>query len=464
MAERITVSHGDTITKILKTRRNLNDHDIHVLLPKIRKANPHISDLNRIHAGESLLIPWAPEELVLEEQIIENALIRVPKELINHRVDRTHLFIAMGGATIDSIAEKMFAGSRFQNLPLSTKRAVLIHNNPDLMKCLDTNRVPDKMPLEVTPMVLSRFDLAYWYKDRYDFINRIRGFDPVTEEMFRKQGAEETCILARLVEGLSNMGAAVGPDGVINTSASGVSGAAAAGQVTLASINALFRQIYDDAVKQFGVKVARSNTKANLTQMIKFMRAHPSYPKLMRQMKEMPGFLLPVSRSSLVPASSSTIDAVAQARHFNKNYFRTFRYWNANKYMGSIAKQLNGRVNVFNALGRHATWYIPSVFALCSIYEAPMEKKVETLFKEGFGIAGGWAGTILGAEVIGVGLVAVFALGPVGAFILIFLCGTMGGIAGNALFKWGGGKIYDAGTELGGSVYHSMDDLFGEFF
>lgn len=463
MAEKIIVSHGDTITKILKTKRNLNDHEIHTLLPKIRKANPHISDLNRIHAGESLLIPWVQSELVLDEPIIENALHGVPNELKNYRVDRMHLYIAIGGATIDSIAEKMFAGSRFQNLPLSTKRAVLIHNNPDLMKCLDTNRVPDKMPLEVTPMVLSRFDLAYWYKDRYDFINRIRGFDPVTEEMLRKQGVEETCILARLVEGLSNMGAAIGPDGVISTAVSGASGGAAAGQVTLGTINGLFREIYDDAVKQFGVKVARSNTKANLTKMIKFMQAHPKYPALMRQMKEMPKFLLPASRSSLVPASSSTVDAVAQARHFNKNYFRTFRYWNANKYMGSIAKQLNGRIGTFKMLGKGATWYIPSAFALYDVYQAPKEMKIRTAFEEGIGVVGGYYGTELGVAA-GFGVAAVLCLGPVGVFFVLLIFGTFGGLMGNYLFKKGASTIYDitSGVDLN-RYFYSPEQLLENF-
>lgn len=89
-----------------------------------------------------------------------------------------------------------------------------------------------------------------------------------------------------------------------------------------------------------------------------------------------------------------------------------------------------------------------------------MEKKVETLFAEGFGIAGGWAGTFLGAEVIGAGLVAIFALGPVGAFILILICGTAGGIIGNVVGKEIGSAVYDIGSQVDLSrFYHSPEQV-----
>jgi hypothetical protein len=31
------------------------------------------------------------------------------------------------------------------------------------------------------------------------------------------------------------------------------------------------------------------------------------------------------------------------------------------------------------------------------------------------------------------------------------------------LLKWGGGKIYDEGTKLGGQIYHSVDELLGAY-
>ena len=443
MAQAVIVSYGDTVTGILKTKCAIKDYNLHAWVLLVRKANPHISDLNRIYPGESLLLPGSPAEQVPMERIIENALFQVPGALLNRRVDHANLYIALGGITIDRIAENMFFGGRWQNLPLSAKRAVLIHNNPDIMNFLDSNRLPDGMPLDVTPMVLSRFDLAYWDGDRYNYTKHIRQFDPVTEEMFRTRGAQETFMFARMVEGLRDMGAAVGPNGLITSSASG---AATAGEATLGTINALFKQIYDDAVKQLGIKVAASNTKTNLAVMAKFMQAHPNYPKLMQHLKTMPQFLLPIPRSKLLPPAASD-DAIALMRHFGKQFCRPLRYVKPDKYMGTIARQLNGRVNLFRTMGRRATWYIPAGIALYTVHQAPMEVKLKTLFEEGFGIIGGWGGTELGYA-LGVSLVLALGLSPIGYFIVIFICSTAGGLAGNALLKSFGNGIFKYGVQL----------------
>ncbi|MBT8339177.1 MAG: hypothetical protein KJP07_04105, partial [Desulfatitalea sp.] len=56
----------------------------------------------------------------------------------------TQLFLTTPGTTLDGIAKEMFAEG-----PHRTKRAVLIHNNPDLIACLETNRVPAKKNVDI---------------------------------------------------------------------------------------------------------------------------------------------------------------------------------------------------------------------------------------------------------------------------------------------------------------------------
>ena len=50
MAEVVTISHGDTITQILNTKRSLKDHEVHAWRPELRSLNPHISDLGSFRA------------------------------------------------------------------------------------------------------------------------------------------------------------------------------------------------------------------------------------------------------------------------------------------------------------------------------------------------------------------------------------------------------------------------------
>ena len=104
------------------------------------------------------------------------------------------------------------------------------------------------------------------------------------------------------------------------------------------------------------------------------------------------------------------------------------RPWAAGSAKGIIRPSGAGP-RLFKAMGRHATWYVPTVIGLYNVYEAPQEMKVRTLFEEGFGVVGGWAGTIFGAQVVGLGVVAILGLGLLGAFIAIFICATAFGMA-----------------------------------
>jgi hypothetical protein len=87
--------------------------------------------------------------------------------------------------------------------------------------------------------------------------------------------------------------------------------------------------------------------------------------------------------------------------------------------------------------------------------------RVRTLFEEGFGILGGYAGTVIGAEVIGLGIVTVLCLGPLGAFLTIFLCASIFGIIGSAVGRSvGSDLIYDFGSEIYNEQFcHSPEQI-----
>lgn len=404
-----------------------------------------------------MLIPDSYRETISEAQVWQNAFKGIPGELASPINGHIQLFWTGPGVTIDSIAERMFAGSRHQNLPLSTKRAVLIHNNPDLQQYLAAGRVPGNLLVEITPLRLSEFDIHYWQGERPLYWSYLNSMEPMTREMFRELGPEDTYVISRFIEELKKMGASVGLDGALTSSASGL---ATAGASNLSKINGLARQMFDDAAQKFGRKAATSVKKAHLDRLAKFIKAHPNYPEFMRQIKEVPRFALPMSKSKLLPPAAANVDARALARYFSKQYFQAFRRWPSGRYMQTIAKQLNGRISLFQAAGRHATWYVPAVIGLYNVFDAPPEMRVRTLFEEGFGILGGYAGTVFGAEVIGLGIVAVLGLGPIGAFVAVFLCATAFGIAGNLLFKKGADAAYEYGSQLDlGQIYTSPEQL-----
>lgn len=460
MAETVVVAHGDTLINILKSKRGIKDHDTYAWLGKLRPINPHIGDLNRIYPGERLLLPDTLVEAVGDAQVWQNAFDGIPPALDSPHNGHARMFLAMPGNTIDSIAKSMFDNSPYIGLPLSAKRAVLIHNNPDLIRCLDTGRVPRQMILGITPLRLSRFDKAYWQHERPAYLGYLQDMTPLTREMFQGAGPETSCLLAGLVQALSEAGAAVGGGGAVTGISSG---AAAASELGLARINGLARQIYADASAQFGRKAAASLTKANLAKMARFITSHPSYPALMREIEQVPRALLPMSRARLMPPAVAGVNAQVLARHFSKQYFQAFRHWPSGKYMGTIARQLNGRINFFKAMGRHATWYVPAVIGLYNVYEASPEMRVRTLFEEGFGVVGGWGGTELGVA-MGLGIVAVLGLGPLGLFITVFICASAVGMAGNLAGKNIGSKIYDYGTGLDyGQIFHSPEQLIESF-
>jgi hypothetical protein len=114
-------------------------------------------------------------------------------------------------------------------ISLSTKRAVLIHNNPELIRFLDTGRVPGRLLVDITPLRLSRFDKS-WQQERSAYMSCLQRLDPAARDMFQEAGPEDTFILARLMQALQEAGASVGTDDIIkgvNYGVAGVSGLSA---------------------------------------------------------------------------------------------------------------------------------------------------------------------------------------------------------------------------------------------
>jgi len=317
--------------------------------------------------------------------------------------------------------------------------------------------------VDITLLRLSKFDKHYWQGERPLYLSYLQSMAPMTRDMFQEVGPEDTFILARLVEGLRKKGASVGKQDIvrgIGYGVGGVSGLAACGEMSVSGINALLQKMAVDAVEKFGPKLATSKKAAHLAQMAKFLKSHPNYSQVMRQAQELPELLLPMPRAKLVPPQAANVDAAALARYFRKGYFQSFRRLASGRYMGPIAKQLNGRIGLFKAMGRHATWYVPAVIGLYNVFDAAPEVRMRTLFEEGFGVVGGWAGTEFGAYLGGAIAICVLGLGPLGLFLTVFICATAGGLAGNYLFKAGAGAIYDYGSQLDlGRIYQSPEQL-----
>jgi hypothetical protein len=91
---------------------------------------------------------------------------------------------------------------------------------------------------------------------------------------------------------------------------------------------------------------------------------------------------------------------------------------------------------------------------------------MRALFEEGFGVVGGAIGTMLGSTVVASSVVGLLTfcglcLGPFGAFVVIFVFASAGGIIGMEAFKWGGSRIYDAKDRISNRIYYSAGELIG---
>ena len=99
---------------------------------------------------------------------------------------------------------------------------------------------------------------------------------------------------------------------------------------------------------------------------------------------------------------------------------------------------------------------------VANVAMASPELRMRTFFEEGFGVLGGAVGTTMGAS-LGFGIVTILACGPVGWFVVIFICASFGGIIGMNSFKKIGSGIYDYGMPEGnGMIHHSPEPLLLE--
>jgi hypothetical protein len=464
MAQVVTVASGDTINKIL-TRRGVKPHEIHTWLAKVRSANPHIGDLDRIWPGDRILLPDSLIEVVPEYQIWQNAFSHIPQGLRRPHVGNTALYFTTPGDTIDAVAQSMFANGNSQRLPPSAKRALLIKNNPVLAGYLMPKYLPAGLTLNITPVLLCDRDVHFWQGEGPLFGNWISQFDPNARGLFADTDPQTALNLAHIAEQLRAAGAAVGIDDRVDVTGALVSvadGGAASGLMSAATTNTLIRELYNDAVRNLGLKVVTSKKANHIQQVAAYFKSHPKYPQLNQQMRDLPRWVVTGAAKKSVPYRVDTITPQI-ARQMRKQYWLALSDQSSSRYMGTIASQLNGRVSLLKHAGRATTWYIPAALGLYNVAHAAPEVRMRTLFEEGFGVLGGAIGAKLG---VGVGAwiaISVLGLGPFGLFVAVFICASAGGMLLGGGGKWFGGEAYDAGGILGNRIYYSVDELVGAF-
>ncbi len=73
MAEVVSVGDNDTLTKIVKAKRNVKLHEENNWIQRVLTLNPHISHADRIYPNEAILIPDMLTEAVPDLAIWQNA-------------------------------------------------------------------------------------------------------------------------------------------------------------------------------------------------------------------------------------------------------------------------------------------------------------------------------------------------------------------------------------------------------
>ena len=462
MAQAKTVQPGDTITRILSRERGLKEHEVTLWLPKMRQINPHISNLNFIYPQEKVLLPAQWNEVVPDNIIWQNAFDHFPQCLSGNGNGRQVIYLCFGSESIDEIARKIFIDTPYANIRLSSKRALLLHNNPFLCNYLPTNKIPPGASVDISPTRFTRHDHQFWTVQRPHIIDAWDQLSDAAKQAVQDTGTDETYALADLLQKLKAMGGAIGEDDVLRFSSygvAGVSGYAESGQMALGNVQVLTRELYEEAVAKFGKQVVQSKRQAHLIKLQQFLVGHPKYKIMMQSRQDLPKYLLPKGR--LVPNVQSG-GPVAAARHFRKAFSLPFDKWNSTRFLSTIGRQLNGKAQLLKGVGRHATWYIPAAIGLYNVAQAPSEFKMRTLFEEGFGILGGALGTKIGM-LAGIGVISLIGFGPLGAFVIIFLFASAGGIISMEVSKKFGRGIHDyLIPKVSNKVYYNPQDLIME--
>jgi hypothetical protein len=241
---------------------------------------------------------------------------------------------------------------------------------------------------------------------------------------------------------------------------------AGSGSLALAQSNALLQVIYHDAFETFGEAVLKK-PQNHMSQIESFLKSHPKWHELMKQVKKMPNLLLP--RERLRPRFN------AGARFPNANIFKNHIVKvnlnpNTRRYTRSLAKNLNGKISIFKGWAGRLTWGLPMILGGISVAVAPPEQRVRTLFEEGFGVVGGAFGTWFGgAAVLVAGYSILPSIGicisPAGIFIAAFIIGGYLGYKLSTAGKEWGGSIHDRRMpQGGGKFYHSLDHYIESFY
>jgi hypothetical protein len=92
----------------------------------------------------------------------KNVFSHIPAALAHPYHGQITIYPVQPGDNIDSIARRMFEGGRYHSMLHSTKRAVLLHNNPVLEIHLTVKTLPKNMLVDVTPVRLSQMDQQFW--------------------------------------------------------------------------------------------------------------------------------------------------------------------------------------------------------------------------------------------------------------------------------------------------------------
>jgi hypothetical protein len=107
---------------------------------------------------------------------------------------------------------------------------------------------------------------------------------------------------------------------------------------------------------------------------------------------------------------------------------------------------------------------VPIVLGVCDVIQAPPERRVRTIFEEGFGIVGGYFASELGASLGGFVAISILGLGPLGFFLSVLICASVFGVAGYAASKRLGGKSYEMINGFDGRIINSLDALISSYY
>lgn len=207
MAEVVTVATGDTLNKIMTSKRGVGNQLVFQWTELVRRLNPHISDVNRIFPNERILLPAHLQESVSPAQMWQNVFSHIPPSLTFAYAGPLTIYFVQTGDSIDSVAQRMFDTDRYRSLPLSAKRAVLLHNNPILERHLHTKTLPPKIVLDVTPVRLSQLDQSFWKCHQTAIANHLDQLDFELLNHYENTGPEHVGALTEMVSRLKDYGA-----------------------------------------------------------------------------------------------------------------------------------------------------------------------------------------------------------------------------------------------------------------